>query len=209
MCILLVCIMQLLLFFVCFFFVFEDWAVQCLYRPPGNCAYSSPSTRVIPRRLPPPVFRFLLSPAANLFLDDFALVFMVHFIYHTLQCLCLGLCLYRPSQLLVVFVRLPVCYISPLVFLNPQSSRYGASLRFGRSGDRIPLGARFSIPVMVLILQEVGLAVASSRMGTSSLLGVKRPELGVNHPFPSRVEVKERVELHLCFPSVPSWPVIG
>ena len=35
--------------------------------------------------------------------------------------------------------------------------------------------------------------------------GVKRPENGVNHPSPSSVEVKERVEL---FPSGPSWPVL-
>jgi hypothetical protein len=47
------------------------------------------------------------------------------------------------------------------------------------------------------------------RMGTSTFLGVKRQELGVNHPFPSHDEVKERMELHLYLPSVPSWPVIG
>jgi len=42
-----------------------------------------------------------------------------------------------------------------------------------------------------------------------SFPGVKRPGRGVNHPPPSRAEVKERVELNLYSPSVPSWQVIG
>jgi len=57
---------------------------------------------------------------------------------------------------------------------------------------RIPLGARFSAPLQTGrgILREVGLVVASCRTSTSSFLGVKRPELDVNYPFPSRAEVK-------------------
>jgi hypothetical protein len=47
-------------------------------------------------------------------------------------------------------------------------------------------------------------------MGTSSLSrGVKWSGHGINHPPPSRAEVKERVELYLYSPSVPSWHVIG
>jgi len=38
---------------------------------------------------------------------------------------------------------------------------------------------------------------------------VKRPGRGVDHPPPSRAEVKERVELYLYSPSGPSWPVLG
>jgi hypothetical protein len=34
------------------------------------------------------------------------------------------------------------------------------------------------------------------------------PGRGVDHPPPSSAEVKERVELHLCSPSGPSWSVI-
>ena len=37
----------------------------------------------------------------------------------------------------------------------------------------------------------------------------ERPGRGVDHPTPSSAEVKERVELYLCFPSGPSWPVLG
>ena len=50
---------------------------------------------------------------------------------------------------------------------------------------------------------------ASCTVGTGSFLGVKRSGRGVVHPPPSSAEVKERVELYLCFPSGPSWPVLG
>jgi len=44
-------------------------------------------------------------------------------------------------------------------------------------------------------------------MGTGSLPGVKRPGRGVDHPLPTSAEVKEGVEINLCSPSGPSWPV--
>jgi hypothetical protein len=46
-------------------------------------------------------------------------------------------------------------------------------------------------------------------MGTGSFPEVKPPRRGVDHPPPSSVEVKERVELYIYFPSGPSWPVLG
>ena len=42
-----------------------------------------------------------------------------------------------------------------------------------------------------------------------SFPGVKRPGRGVDHPPPSTVEEKERVELYLYSPTGPSWPVLG
>jgi len=39
-------------------------------------------------------------------------------------------------------------------------------------------------------------------MGTGSFPGVKRLERGVDHPLPSSVEVKERVE---AIPLLPVW----
>jgi hypothetical protein len=42
-----------------------------------------------------------------------------------------------------------------------------------------------------------------------SFLGVKRPGRGVDHPPQSSVEVKERVELYLYYPSGSSRPVLG
>jgi hypothetical protein len=49
---------------------------------------------------------------------------------------------------------------------------------------------------------------ASYTMGTSSFPGVKRPGRDIDHPPPYSAGVKERVELYLCSPSGPSWPVI-
>ena len=46
-------------------------------------------------------------------------------------------------------------------------------------------------------------------MDTGSFPGVKRPGRGVNHPTPSRAEVKEREELYLYSSSGRFWPVIG
>ena len=48
-------------------------------------------------------------------------------------------------------------------------SRYSDSLRAGRSGDRIPVGARFSAPVQT----GPGAHPASYTMGTGSFPGVK------------------------------------
>ena len=61
-----------------------------------------------------------------------------------------------------------------------QLSRYSDSLRAGRSGDRIPVGARFSAPVQT----GPGAHPASYTMGTGSLPGVKRPGRGADHPSP-------------------------
>jgi len=83
--------------------------------------------------------------------------------------------------------------------------RFSDSLRAGRSGDRIPVEARFSAPVQT----GPGAHPASSTVGTGSFPGVKRSGRGVDHsPAPS-AEVKERVELYLYSPTKLSWPVLG
>jgi len=61
------------------------------------------------------------------------------------------------------------------------------SLRDGRSGDRIPVGTRFS----VLVQTGPETHPASYTMGTGSFPGVKRPERGVDHPTPSSAEVRK------------------
>jgi hypothetical protein len=84
-----------------------------------------------------------------------------------------------------------------------QCSQYSDSLWAGQSGDPIPVGARFSAGIQT----GPGAHPASYTVGTTSFPGVKWLGRGFNHPPPSRVEVKERVELYLS-PSVPSWQVI-
>jgi hypothetical protein len=44
---------------------------------------------------------------------------------------------------------------------------------------------------------------------TALLLAVRRLGLGVNHPSPSRGEVRERVEVYLYSPTGSSWPILG
>jgi len=50
---------------------------------------------------------------------------------------------------------------------------------------------------------------ASYTIGTGSSPVVKRPGRDIDHPPPSSAEVNETVELYLCSPSGPSWPVLG
>ena len=50
---------------------------------------------------------------------------------------------------------------------------------------------------------------ASYTRATGSFPGVRQPGRGVDYPPPSSAEVKERVKLHLYFPSGSSWPVLG
>jgi hypothetical protein len=39
--------------------------------------------------------------------------------------------------------------------------------------------------------------------------GVKRPGCGIKHPPQSNAEVKDKVDLYLCSPSRPTWPLWG
>ena len=78
-----------------------------------------------------------------------------------------------------------------------QHGWYSDSLRAGRSGNRIPVGAGLSAPVQT----GPGAYPASYTNGTGSFLGVKLPGRGVDHnPPPSSAKVKDRVDLHLYSP---------
>jgi hypothetical protein len=85
-------------------------------------------------------------------------------------------------------------------------SRHSSSLRAARSGDRIAVGTRFSAPV-----QTCPFVHAVSRSYSDyqdSFSKRKRLGRGFQQPTPSNSEVKERVEIYVCFPSGLSWPVI-
>ena len=76
-----------------------------------------------------------------------------------------------------------------------QLSRYSESLRAGRSGDRIPVGARFSAPVQT----GPGTNPASCTMGTGSFPGVKWPGRGVDHLLHLAFRLKED-QSYTCTP---------
>ena len=86
-----------------------------------------------------------------------------------------------------------------------QHIHYSHSVQAGWSRDQILVGARFSAPIQT----SPGVHPASYTMGTGSFPGVKRPGHDIGHPPQSSAEVKEGVELYLCSPSGPSWPVLG
>jgi len=50
---------------------------------------------------------------------------------------------------------------------------------------------------------------ASHAMGTGSFPGLKRPGRRIDHPPPSTIEVKARVELYIPSKLGPLWPVLG
>jgi hypothetical protein len=73
-------------------------------------------------------------------------------------------------------------------------SRYCNSLQAGRSGDRIPVGERFSAPIQASSVAHP----ASCTMGTGSFLGGKSGRgVALTPPTQSSAEVEERVELYL------------
>jgi len=98
--------------------------------------------------------------------------------------------------------------ITPIVTMkygSGERSRYSDLLWAGRSGDPIPVAARFLAPVTPA-LEPTQPPV---QWVPGLLPRVKGPERGVDHPPPSSAEAKERVELYLHSPSVSSWPVLG
>ena len=87
-----------------------------------------------------------------------------------------------------------------------DSCQYSDSLRTGRFGDRIPIGAEFSAPVQKGHGNPHNLLCNGYRV---SVPRVKRHGRGVKHPHLFGAEVEERVELYICSASRPSWPVLG
>jgi hypothetical protein len=75
----------------------------------------------------------------------------------------------------------------------------------GRSGDRMPVGARFSASIQTGPEAQQ----TSYTVGTVTFPRVKRPGRGVDQSLPSSAEVKERVELYIYSASGPSCPVVG
>ena len=73
-------------------------------------------------------------------------------------------------------------------------------------GDRIPMGTQLP----GILQTEPGAKSVFCKMGNGSLCRrVRQPGRGVDNPTPCTTEVKERVEVKLCFPFGLSWLVLG
>jgi len=90
-------------------------------------------------------------------------------------------------------------YVHILYFI--MSSRYSDSLRAGRSGDRIPVGSRFS----ALFLTGLGVHPTSCTMGNGSFSGAKRPGRDADpSPLPVPWSRKSR-----AIPLLPLWVFVA
>ena len=89
--------------------------------------------------------------------------------------------------------------------LSARDSSVPVATRYGLEGPGIESRwARFSA-----LVQTGSKAPSLQHNGYRVVPGLKRPGCGVDHPYPSSAEVKERAELYLYSPSGPSWPVLG
>jgi hypothetical protein len=110
-----------------------------------------------------------------------------------------------PPQTLYCFVQFQIlrgCWISNVG--RDSSVGITTELSAGRSGDRIPVGAIFSLPV-----QTGPGAHPASQTVYRVFPGHKAAWAWRWHPAPSSAEFKVRLELYLYSPYGPSWPVSG
>jgi hypothetical protein len=90
------------------------------------------------------------------------------------------------------------------LYMYSELSRYSEWIRAGRSGDRIPVGARLSAPLQTGCVAHP----ASCTMGTGSLPGVESGPGVTLTPHPLLVpKCKNRVELYPYSRQGTSWPV--
>ena len=114
--------------------------------------------------------------------------------------------IYQTRQLSYFFPRcFSICSrqtLSP-VCITGRDSSVGIATRYGLDGSEIEsrFGARFSAPFQT----GPGAHPASCTMGTGSFPGLKLPGRDVDHP----PHLEGRVEICICSPSGPWWPVIG
>jgi hypothetical protein len=93
-----------------------------------------------------------------------------------------------PPSMSLAFTFSPACLAQDINFNRGLGSSVSIATNYGLDGPGIASrwGARFFAHVQT----EPGAHPASCRMGTRSFLGVKRPELGADHPTPSSAEVE-------------------
>jgi hypothetical protein len=109
-------------------------------------------------------------------------------------------CSYMPNYKLMIRT-----YVHSTPILCTPFSLNHTSYNKLLSGDWIPMGARFPVPV------QIGLEAhsASCIMSTGSFLRVKCLGCGADHPPPPSAKVTNGLELYLCHPSVAAQACYG
>ena len=95
-------------------------------------------------------------------------------------------------------------WFSPEPYRGRDSS-VGIATHYGLDGPGIKSLWGFSAPVQT----SPGAHPASYTMGTRFFQGVKQLGRGIDHPAPSGAKIEGRVELYICSPPGPLWPVLG
>ena len=98
-------------------------------------------------------------------------------------------------------------YIYIYIYKVDQDSSVGIATRYGLDGPGSESTWRRDFPYRSRPI--LGPTQPSIQWVPGFFPGGKAVGRGVNHPPPSRAEVKERVELYLYSPSGPSWSVLG
>jgi hypothetical protein len=102
------------------------------------------------------------------------------------MCVCVCVCAHHCKHYMLSHLKMCVYKIGARKTQSGQLSRYSDWLRAGRSGDWIPVGARFSAPVQT----GPGARPASCTMDYGSFPGGrKRPGRGADPSPPSSAEV--------------------
>jgi len=122
------------------------------------------------------------------------------YVWQTYYCFS-NVCICGDEQLFIYLQQLLIimaCWIMCSLLSND-------SLEAERSGDRMPMGERFSAPVQTV----PGSLPASYTMGTGSLPGLQRWGSGVDHPPHLEPSLKKEFSSTSIPLSGPSWPVLG
>jgi hypothetical protein len=90
-----------------------------------------------------------------------------------------------------------------------RDSSVGIATRYGLDGPGIESRCGRDTRIPHSSRQVLGYTQPPITIGTESFLGVNWLGCGVDHPPPSRAEVKGSLELYVYSPSGPSWPIVG
>ena len=124
-----------------------------------------------------------------------------------LWCVNMIYCPLKYSHIYIHVMNLNLLYI--ILVLKGRSRESSVSIEAHYGLDSPGIEFRWGRVFHETVQNGPGTHPPSYTMGTVSLPRVKQPGRDVDHPTPSRAEVKERVELYFYLPSGTSWFVLA